>query len=310
MAQPSEQGVWQRAELWPGVIAVVRGRSPGRATIVVRNVDPKPGRWETDAGRWQGKEAPPPHVESLHATSGVAVEELGPGRVVSLEESAGTERFLLAWAGQLAGQDSSLPVVRPPKRPMSTASRRALAAALGLVTLVACIGLHLALESHRNSLIADTAKLKEPAEQLATLKKEAEALQTRQGELTKACRKLTEDLAHYQHVMRSQRQRLATMMTVLAQRSSDQMVIRKIDGAEDEIVLHGVCLQPESASALAASLAAALGPQGWQVQPPNRLSREMLVGGGPWDFELRIKEATAQPTQAAVVSRHQQGKQP
>lgn len=37
-------------------------------------------------------------------------------------------------------------------------------------------------------------------------------------------------------------QRLASLLTVLAQNGHERMVIQKIDGSEEEIVLHGVCL--------------------------------------------------------------------
>ena len=124
--------------------------------------------------------------------------------------------------------------------------------------------------------------------------------------------------------MRAQRQRLVTLLTVLARRGQDDILIHKIEGTEDEVVLHGLCLETQFADnlagALASALAEALGPEGWQVQPPTRQSKEMLTSGGPWEFEVRIRDAQAQmppsagapgmPGRVAGPGRGSGGKQP
>ena len=60
--------------------------------------------------------------------------------------------------------------------------------------------------------------------------------------------------------MRAQRQRLVTLLTVLARRGPEDLLIRKIEGTENEVVLHGLCLETQFADNLAAAaLAEALG---------------------------------------------------
>ncbi len=124
-------------------------------------------------------------------------------------------------------------------------------------------------------------------------------MQKQRDELKKSCARLKGDLGHYHQVMRAQRQRLVTVLTVLAQPRPDDLLIRKIEGTENEVVFHGLCLETQFADNLAAALAAALGSQGWQVQPPTRQSMEMLVGGGPWEFEIRIQDAANQSSPPA-----------
>jgi hypothetical protein len=125
--------------------------------------------------------------------------------------------------------------------------------------------------------------------------------------MSDACKTLQDDLDHYQQVRRAQQRRLASVLGVLARRSPAETVIRKIDGNQDEIVLHGLCLELQSpyalAGGLANDLAEAMGPQGWQVQLPSRHSQEMLTVGGPWEFEIRIEDPEAKEPEPPPVAR-------
>ena len=147
------------------------------------------------------------------------------------------------------------------------------------------------VNSRSERLTAETKKLQAAAAEVTKLKGDNDKLQKQRDELKKSCAKLKDDLAHYLQVMRAQRQRLVTLLTVLARPGPEDLLIRKIEGMENEVVFHGLCLETQFADNLAAALAEALGAQGWQVQPPTRQSKEMLVGGGPWEFEVRIRDA-------------------
>ena len=89
---------------------------------------------------------------------------------------------------------------------------------------------------------------------------------------------------------RKLRQRVATLLNVLVSHSSDQMIVRKIAAAGGGLVIHGTCLEPQHVDALFGGLARALEPLGWRVHLPRKQSQELLVGGGPWQFELHIEE--------------------
>ena len=291
-----EHGAWRRIELWPNSILCVAGGAKRQPAVSVRNTDPKPGRWEASVQPWQADEAAPALVESLHASSAVAFDELTEEHRLSLEDAGSLEQFLRIWADELAAPHGAVPRVVPPRRPMPAARRYAIAAAMGLLTLAACVALHLTLEAHRGRMVADTAKLNEPIQRLKQMKGEADKLQARRDELKKSCQKLETDLAHYRQVVQTHRQCMASLLAVLARSVPPQMVIQKIDGTEDEIVLHGLCLQVEPADQLARALAEVLGPQGWLVQPPSRQSRETLAGGGPWEFDVSIRDAASKPS--------------
>ena len=311
---PDKQEAWQRVELWPGAVICVEGGTGRRSTVAVRNSDPKPGHWEADVEQWRTSRPAVAATESLHGSSGVALDELPVENRLSLEEADAGRQFLTAWAEALAEGDLAAPLVTLPKPPMSAATRRAIAVAAAVAALVVCIAGQLLLSAFLSRRIAETQRLRKPAQQLAELKSEEGKYQKRKAELSDACKKLQSDLDHYQQVRFAQQRRLASLLGVLARRSPAETVIRKIDGDQDAIVLHGLCLELQSPDALAGGLAndlaEALGPQGWQVQLPSKHSQETLAAGGPWEFEIRIEDPEAKEPEPVTPPRPPPGRPP
>jgi hypothetical protein len=292
---------WQRAELWPGLVLRVRGGRGRQAAVEVRNVDPKPGRWEADVCRWQS-ELPPGRTEILLAARGIRRADVEPGECLSLDDDQSMRRFLGAWAEELASGTASVPVIPAVKRPVSAASRLAMAAVAGLCTLLICLGISWAAGRYQQDLATRTAALKAPAERLNQLKEKAKKLEARRDQLRAACDKLQAELTRCRQVLSSQRLRLALLLDVLARQANDDFAIRKIDGNESEIVLHGVCLRHDLVDSLACSIDAELAPQGWRAQLVDKHSKGLLANGGPWEFDLRIRDSFTQGSNAARVA--------
>ncbi len=290
-----EDASWSRVELWPGAIVCLRGGSGGVPSLHVVNADPKPGRWQAEVERWRSGVGDAAGQESLLATASIAADELDGSAPIQLEEARGLEAFLSAWAEYLERKTGAVPLVQPPKRPASPAARRAVAAILGLFALAVCVTHYLWTEKINRELAAETVRLKKPIEELNRVKKDLESVEKERSDLQKECDKLAADLAQCRQVRSSLRQRVATLLNVLASHSSDQMLIRKIAATGAGVVVHGTCLDPQQADALFGGLARALQPLGWQVQLPRKQSQELLVGGGPWQFELHIEEAVVPP---------------
>ena len=289
-------GVWQRVELWPGAIFCLRSTSTRQPSIHVRNADPRPGRWEADVKPWLAEGPAHAQTEILCTTDGLARVDDTFTNCIQIDNEDSLKTFLATWADVLADGDPSVPAIRAPKRPMSASTRQMLAVVAALVLAILCLGHHLGLEHHKRTLAEETTKLKEPADKLAQLTQQADTLKKRREELKGRCDKLQADLEQCRWMTVSQRQRLASLMAVLAQQSQDQIVIQKIDGTEDEMVLHGVCLDHGLVDALASVLERTVRPLGWQVQLANKRSKELLVVGGPWEFDVHIRDTgAAQP---------------
>ena len=289
----NKQETWQRVELWPGAIICVEGGTGRRSTVAVRNSDPKPGRWEADVEQWRTSRPAVSASESLHAASGIALDELPAENRLSLENADASKQFLTAWADALAEGGLAVPLVTLPKPPMSASTRRAITVAAALAALLVCIT---ASSCSMHSLVAASPKpsgcasLPSSSPRSRARPKSFRSKRPNCRPLVRSCKTTWIIISKYA----AQQQRLASLLGVLARRSPAQMVIRKIDGNQDEIILHGLCLELQSPDALAGGLAKdlarALGPQGWEVQLPSKHSQAMLAVGGPWEFELRIED--------------------
>jgi Tfp pilus assembly protein PilN len=289
---PAAPAAWRRVELWPGAIVCLSAAEGRELRVHVVNSDPRPDRWRRDLESWDDLPADGERHEWLHATAAIQPDELPADDRVCLAEPDSARRFLAAWGAELSAGPARVPVIRPAKRPMSVATRRTLAAVAAALCLAACVGHYLAVESIRGARAAETARLRRPAEQLAQLKKDGDQLRTQRDKLRTECDRLNADMDNCRRVMLSQRKRVAQLLAVLARQDPDQLVLEKITGSGDHVVLYGLSLRPEAVNALAKILNSELGPLGWQVQVPNEKAREMLSGGGPWQFEVHIQDIT------------------
>jgi hypothetical protein len=95
------------------------------------------------------------------------------------------------------------------------------------------------------------------------------------------------------------RRRLGELLERLGKESSHEWVLRRIEGTPRELKLVGLTMHPEHISVLAADLAVDLAKLGWAVDPPHHTARNQRNDGGPWTFELRLRDETL-PTPAAT----------
>ena len=146
--------------------------------------------------------------------------------------------------------------------------------------------------------IAETQRLRKPAQQLAELKSEGDKFQKRKTELSDACKKLQSDLDRYQQV----RFAAATPLGVAAGRAGPAVAGRNGHPQDRRRPRRHRAARTVPGPAVARRpgrrpgrtiLAEALGPQGWQVQLPSKHSQETLAAGGPWEFEIRIEDPEA-----------------
>jgi len=287
---PVSRGVWRRIELWPGTIVCTASIAGVPSRLVVPG-SARPGRWPAEVERWlaETESAGPPAVVvgqgASEASTELATFQFGEPDV--------QRRWLAGCAQALAELASEIPVVRPEKRPMSATSRRNLAAVLALAAGLVCAGHCLYSLQQRRSLDAQAEQLRQPAEQYATLKKQADQLQAANAKLRGENDRLAGDLESFQTSVQAQRLRFARLMDLLARIDPNETLVQKIEGDSEQVVLHGLCLRPEAANRLARQLAEQLDPLGWQVQLPASSAQGLLAGGGPWQFEIRMRESTA-----------------
>lgn len=287
--------VWQRIELWPGAMVVVRGGAGQAPTTLIVNNDPKPGRWTTDLQRWLPEQQHAVHQESLHASASVATSELDPLARLSLDDPEALGEFLVAWAAELSAKSPGVPLVRSARRPLSSGQKWAVAAAAALLALAFCSGHFVWMKQRMATRQAEIVRLRGPIELFNQAKKEVEGLRKQREQLDAGYGKLQGDLEQCRKVLEAQQNRLRSLLKALAESKLEEVTIEKIDGSGDELVLYGTCLEAGMADELAALLAPKMEPLGWRVQLPSKKAQELFTDHGPWKFELRIVDGLAEP---------------
>jgi len=282
---------WRRIELWPGALVGVTGGSDVAPRVDIINGEPRSGRWSQDIQRWNAPPRAELALQWLLATSGVPRAEMPAEDGLDLSAPGGAERLLAAWAGELAAAQPRVPVIFPARRPMSVAARRGLSIGVALLCAAVCTGHYWFVEMVRTRQVAETARLRRPAEQVQQIKKEADALRTKRDKLQGEYDKLSGDVTTCRQTLLAQRLRVARLMELLAKQPADEFLLEKIESTADHVVLHGLALRPEAVNLLARALNAELEPLGWRVQTPKNKAQELLVGGGPWKFELSLDDA-------------------
>lgn len=285
---------WQRVELWPEVIVHLDGEPDGTLHVHVVNSSPQAGFWQQDAEAWFARFDPPDARETLCATDRVSPSDIPTAtgdRVIDLDEDAALEYWLATWAGQLAARAPSVPLIRPAPKPMPNSTRFAIAGLLGAVVLLLCAGHHWWARSMTEQAEQQFAEVKRPADELKKVEDQAKKLDSQLAAVKKQADTIRVDLATCRKALGSQRERLARLLTTLAESSSDEFVIQAIEGQRDGLQVRGICLRPEQANRLVQSMDEQLREFGLRVHLPKKEAQYMLADGGPYVFELLIQDA-------------------
>ena len=283
-------GAWHRVELWPDAIVCLSGQTGHPVAVRVINSDPKAGRWRTELEGHRPRQPSGAVREILCGTGSVAASELDANHVTTVDDQVGVEQWLRAWAERLSGRVPGVPLIRAPKRPLSAARRRGLAVVLGLVALAICIGQSMFIQSQRKDLQARIEALAEPKKQFDALVKQAGELEEQRTGLDQEVLTLRGDLERCDQVLRAQQRRFARLLAALAEQGDDGILVQRIDCSGDEVAIRGICLRPELANRLASGIDESVAPLGWQAEPSTKEAQLLLGDGGPWKFEIQLRE--------------------
>jgi hypothetical protein len=287
---PAAAENWRRIEFWPDAVLWLQAESSRPLDVQVLNADPRSDRWRTEWNSRLDARAERAHAETLRGTAWAPGAAADGDRIVDLHDALQLEAWLAAWAAHLSQERVEIPLVVPRRRPLGAGKLRAAAAVVTLLAAAICVG-HYAYMQHRlNRLEEETTALEEPAQQLATAKKEADALQQQVSELEGEIARRRENLDYFQHVMGSQRQRFSRLLSVLAGHGEDGVLIQGVEGDGQEVIVRGICLRPELADRLAMAVDQGVASLGWQVDPPEKEAQTLRSDGGPWKFHLRLTE--------------------
>ena len=118
------------------------------------------------------------------------------------------------------------------------------------------------------------------------LQKQATDLEARRKDLQQQLDRYRQDSL----ALATQRRRLARLLAILGEQRPEDLVVQKIDGPAGELIVHGACLKAEMADQLARALVKESHDLHWEVGRSRKLALLHRAGGGPWTFELPLKD--------------------
>src|SRR5690606_35851728 len=121
------------------------------------------------------------------------------------------------------------------------------------------------IDKELGRIAAEKAELEAPGQEIAAIQKEMGSVETEKKKAAEERDKLRGEVTQAEEVLGSHRRRLADLMRRLADDSSRNWVLQKIDGSGREIKLSGVTMHPEHISELAEGMSIDLGKLGWTV---------------------------------------------
>lgn len=276
-----------RVEFWPGATVRVVAREglvsrcrvddSGAASAWIASVD----GWRAESGAAQ---------VTAFVSEGEVPVDAAPDEYLSLSDEALLRRWLGGWNIALAEKAPAVPVVEPLVRPLTKQQRMAVAAVLGVVALGACWGHAKWIASENGRIAAERARVEAPGQELAGISQQIKKLETDQKKAQEEHAKLQDEVRHAEEVFDAHRRRLAELMRRLSEDSTHDWVLQKIDGTGAELKLTGTTMHPEHISLLAEGMSTDLARHGWTVDPPMQQARNLSDDGGPWTFELRLRD--------------------
>ncbi len=112
---------------------------------------------------------------------------------------------------------------------------------------------------------------------------------------------LSDDLKRIRFFLENQSNRIHQLLTLLAELQTDELVIQKINGTEEGVLIEGISLNGKSAQTLAESLRESVLSHGWVVNPARQEGQQKLTTGGPWNFAILLTDTG--PFETAVQPR-------
>jgi hypothetical protein len=193
----------------------------------------------------------------------------------------------------------AIPLVTPAARRLNQSQRNRISVALALVLLGACYGHNLWVTSNIAKVAAEKKKLDAPGIELESVKTQIATVEKDLKALEDGKKRVAADVRNTEAALDSHRRRLAELMRRLSDDSSHDWVLQKITGTGREIKLTGSTMHPEHISTLTAEITSDFGKLGWAVDPAKQEARNLTPNGGPWTFEIQLRDLKLPPVPAA-----------
>jgi hypothetical protein len=285
-------GSWGRLEFWPDSVIALSAESARPPETFIHSGSPTRDDWKGPLASWLEHRHGARHRELLRATIADVHHPWGAeAEPLELAQESVLTNWLSGWGKVLGDRKPAVPLVQPAQLPMKTETRFAMA--LGLAGLVAA-GCWLWDTQTRRQMTENRAeinRLTERTESFEAFDGQIQQRRERQRQLTADNEQLASNLDAYQQGLAAQRQRLATLLTAVAEKRPPDLMIQEIEQTGNQVTIVGASLDPESANLLALRLDEQVRPLGWRVGIPRQQSGDRVGRRLPWTFQLDVRDA-------------------
>lgn len=290
-------------ELWPGVIS-----GHGEHGTQVMSMDPKLNDWQVVLQPWLTSHA----VDSMKHLA-ASSDLIPPISVAQDWQTLDQDESLQAWlttAVRVLSDVTAVPRIRPQKKPVSSRQLNVITAIACGVTIMLCALHFVWIDFAERSISSQAGDARQISTQITQAKRDLAQLKQDEQQLQTEVRELSQSRDQMRSTERAHRQRWAQLLRLLAQNSPADLVVQNIDYKQDQVVISGICLEPQLANQLAAGLTEHLAPYGWRVQPPEKKALERLRNGGPWSYQIVLENVSVDPGMAEQALAAQQEASP
>jgi hypothetical protein len=186
---------------------------------------------------------------------------------------------------------------RTPTRPI----RHIFSGIIALLVVGFCFWHGQYAQQYNKSLQIKLSEIEAPAIQKKKNDSQLIQILEKRAEVETAVTALGDDLKRITFFLESQNNRFATLLELLIEMRTEDLVIEQVEGTEDGILISGVSLNGEAAQGLAKSLRERSVKLGWAVNPARQEGQQKLTTGGPWNYKILLAETG--PFESAVQPR-------
>jgi hypothetical protein len=274
---PTFFGKMQRVELWTGSIFCLHRDPAAASSVRILHEDYADRRWVAGVQQWlssmgevEYREVLIPPAAGAHAAT--AAGTIAEAVSADMQDDAVLSAWMLGWAREFDLGERAVPIIAPPPKPVSRKRRVVIGTVLFLIAVLLC-GAHFSMRLiHYRELKEQTG-----------LSGDEQKLKTEQESLVKEIAQFDRD----HKSLKSYRSRFAGLLTLIAERSTNDLVITEIVEEKGDVVLRGGCLNPSAVDRFAAALGRDVVALGWQSGPAKKQSRTQ---DALWIFEVRLQD--------------------
>ena len=198
-------------------------------------------------------------------------------------------------------RDISAPLIRLTKGTRSTPVRHLLSAAIALGVVGFCFWHWQYVRESNVDLVKQIELTKQPAIEKKKFDSQLISILEQREEVESEDVSLSDDLKRIRFFLSNQNDRIAELLNLLVELRTQELVVQKIGGNEEGVLISGITLNGESAQALAKRLRAKAVSLGWVVNPARQQGQQKLTTGGPWNYDIQLTDTG--PFESAIQSR-------